>query len=97
MNKLKRLWINIEKRVARWFPGFKTYIINALALIGTVAAALLAYVESVPFDRIVDAKVLGIVIVVLATLTFWLKGIGDRVDRIEKKQAEKKINETKCT
>ena len=76
-------WGKFEAWVAGWYPTAKTKIIAALGSIGSMAALLQNYVSGLPISEVIDAKAVLIVNVVLFTLAYWLRGLGDRVEARE--------------
>lgn len=79
-DKIKLAWAWWEEQVAKFLPGFKLLLINAFTVIGTSATAIAAYLKEVDLAQIVNAKTLAIAMIVVSTLSFWLRGIGDRVE-----------------
>ncbi len=80
---IKNKWLKFES----WFnltvvPGLKVKIVNALSAIGVAATGAAAYMKEVPLDTIVSAKTVAIAMFVVATLSYWLRGIGDRTEDI---------------
>lgn len=75
-------WIKFEAWVNSWLPGFKTRIVTGLGAIGMAAASLqeyLAGLTGLPPD-VVSGTTISIASLILFTLSFWLRGLGDRVD-----------------
>lgn len=79
MQYLKSLWAKFEAWVNSWFPGLKTKIVTAAGALGSAAAMIVAYMQSVPLDQVISAKTLALSMLVANTLAFWLRGIADRV------------------
>jgi hypothetical protein len=79
----KSLWDRFEAWVAGWVPGLKTYIVNGLAFLGSSAYIASEYMKSVDLSAYVNANTLAIAMIATATLTFWLKDIGNRVEERE--------------
>jgi hypothetical protein len=48
-----------------------------------MAALLQGYVTGLPITQAIDAKVVLIINVVLFSLAYWLRGLGDRVEARE--------------
>lgn len=77
-------WVRFEAWMNSWAPGAKTRIVNALGAIGGAAAFLQQYITQMPLTRFVTVEQIAIGSAVLFTLSFWLRGLGDRVDaRVE--------------
>ena len=77
---IKELWDRFEAWVAGWVPGLKTKIVASLTWLGGVAALFAEYLKTVDLSYIVNAKTLAVSMIVLGSLTFWLKGISERVE-----------------
>lgn len=80
---VKNKWLKFEA----WFnekivPGLKVKIVNALTGLGVAATAAAAYMQQVPLDKIISADKLAILLVVVTSLSYWLRGIGDRTKDI---------------
>lgn len=80
---LSNTWADFEAWVHSWFPGFKTQFVNALGVIGMGAASAYDYIVGLPETKWLSKEALTIVGAVLFTLSFWFKGMGDRVDARE--------------
>lgn len=80
LNWIKNAWDSFEAWVHSWFPGFKTYITTGLGVIGSAAAVLQQYVTGLPITHYITAETMAIASAALFTLSFWFKGMGDRVD-----------------
>lgn len=72
-------WVKFEADVARWYPAAKTKVVAALGSLGSLAALLQGYVSGLPISELIDAKIVLGINIVLFTLAFWLRGLGDRV------------------
>ena len=73
-------WASFEAWVASWFPGFKTIMVTILGVIGNAAALGQDYITQLtglPNNVVTGSKV-AVASIVLFTLAFWLRGIGDR-------------------
>jgi hypothetical protein len=73
-------WAKFEAWVSSWFPGAKTRIMTGLGAIGTIAASLQEYVTGLPVTKYISAETLTVVSAILFTLSFWFRGLGDRVE-----------------
>ena len=79
----KELWARFEAWVASWVPGLKTKLVSLFTAVSGAAAMFAEYLKTVDLSYLVNAKTLAISMIVLGTLTFWLKGIGERVEARE--------------
>lgn len=78
---IKNAWASFEAWVAKWWPGAKTLIVTALGAIGTLAASLQDYFTGLlglP-GNVVSGTQIATFSLIMFTLAFWLRGIGDRV------------------
>jgi len=73
-------WNKFEAWVASWMPGLKTKVITGLGAIGSLAATLQEFVTGLPITTFMTATQLTAVTLVLFVLSFWLRGLGDRVN-----------------
>jgi hypothetical protein len=76
---IKDKWAKFEAWVAGWAPGVKVKLISALGFIGATAGYLQEFISGVPLDKFITGTQIAIISAVLFTLTFWLRGIGQRV------------------
>lgn len=74
-------WASFEAWVASWAPGAKTRIVSGLGVLGTAAASLQDYISGLTGlpGNVVSGTQIATASLVLFTLAFWLRGIGDRV------------------
>jgi hypothetical protein len=84
LNWIKTKWDNFEAWVATKLPGWKTKGLQLLTLIGVAATAVSSYLMQIPLTGIVEAKTLMIIMAVVSTLSFWLKDLGERVEKRQK-------------
>lgn len=77
---IENAWNNFEYYVAAVAPEFKTKIIAFLGAIGNGAALMQGYLSGLPMGAYVTAENVIIANIVLFTLSYWLRGIGDRVE-----------------
>ncbi len=77
---IKSLWDRFEAWVASWVPGLKTKIIAGVTWISGASALFAEYLKTVDLSAVVNATSLSITMIVLGTLTFWLRNIGTRVE-----------------
>lgn len=73
-------WAKFEGWVNGWFPGAKTYIMTGLGAVGSIAAYMQEYVTGLPVTKYITAETLTLISAGLFTLSFWFRGLGDRVD-----------------
>jgi len=76
---VKDKWSKFEAWVNGWFPGAKTYITTGLGVIGSAAAYLQQYVTGLPVTKYITAETMALVTAGLFTLSFWFRGLGERV------------------
>lgn len=79
LNGIKNDWYKFEGWVHSWFPGFKTRFITGLGALGMFAASMQEYVSSLPLSEFVTTKTIALVSMGLLTLSYWFRGMGDRV------------------
>lgn len=80
MTWLSTEWNRFEAWVASWMPGLKTKVVAGLGSIGSLAGVLQEYVTGLPLSSFMTATQVAGVGIVLFTLTFWLRGLSDRVN-----------------
>lgn len=73
-------WNKFEAWVASLMPGLKTRIVAGLGVVGSMAGVLQEYVTGLPLTEFMTATQIMIGTAILFTLTFWLRGIGERVN-----------------
>lgn len=78
--KIKAGWAWFELQCNKLAPGFKTILVNGVTAVGTSATAIAAYLKDVPAEQVFNAKYVAIALFVVSTLSWWLHGLGDRVD-----------------
>lgn len=71
-------WSKFETWVASWAPGFKTEFVAFLGILGNAAYLGQQYVQGLPAVPFANATVVATASVILFTLAFWLRGIGER-------------------
>lgn len=74
------VWTKFEAWVAKIAPGVKTEFVTFLGIIGNAAYLGQNYIQGLPAVPFANATILATTSVVLFTLAFWLRGIGDRVE-----------------
>lgn len=79
---IKNKWLMFEAWFNSKIPGIKSYIVNGLTLLATVSTAAAAYMQQVPLEKIISADKLAIALVVVTSLSFWLRGISNRTEDI---------------
>jgi hypothetical protein len=79
----KELWDRFEAWVAGWVPSLKTKLVSAATVVAGASSLFAEYLKTVDLSYLVNAKTLSITMIVLGTLTFWLRGLGDRVEARE--------------
>lgn len=72
-------WARFEAWVASWMPGLKTKVVAGLGVVGTVASQLQEYITGLPLSEFMNGTQIAIATGLLFTLTFWFRGLGDRV------------------
>jgi hypothetical protein len=74
-------WATFEAWVASWAPGAKTRIVSGLGALGMAAASMQEYISGLTGlpGNVVSGTQIAVTSLVLFTLAFWLRGIGDRV------------------
>src|SRR5260221_12997439 len=72
-------WNKFESWVARITSGFKTRLATALGALGSVGAMGQEYVSQMPLTKFITAEQVAAASLVLFTLAFWFRGLGDRV------------------
>ena len=77
---LQKTRSKFETWVAQYWPGAKTKIVTGLGSLGMLAASLQEYVTGLPLTKWVSGETLAIVAAVLFTLSYWLRGLGNRVE-----------------
>ncbi len=79
---IKTDWGKFEAWVAGWWPGAKTKIVSGLGAIGMAAASMQDYISGLTGmpSNVVSGTQIAVTSLVLFTLAFWLRGIGDRVN-----------------
>jgi len=77
---LKEKWNKFDAWVASWAPGVKTKIVAALGALGNAAYTVQQFVIGIPANDIVNARNLVILNLILFTLAFWFRGMGERHD-----------------
>lgn len=80
---LKNKWLAFELWFNSKIPGLKIKIVNGLTAIGTIATALAAYMQQVPLERVISADKLAIALVVVTSLSFWLRNISDKAEEFD--------------
>ncbi len=73
-------WNKFEAWVASWMPSLKTRTVSGLGAIGFAAGNLQEYVSQLPLSTFMTVTQVAWLSVVLLTLTFWLRGLNDRVN-----------------
>lgn len=73
-------WNKFEAWVASLMPGFKTRIVSGLGIVGSMAGVLQEYITGLPLSELMTATQITVLAAILFTLTFWLRGIGERVN-----------------
>lgn len=81
--KTLSLWGRFECWVNSWFPGFKTYLMTGLGVVGSAAAVLQSFVTGLPLTKFISGETMAIASAVLFTLSFWFAKMGDRVKERE--------------
>lgn len=75
---IKNAWTKFHDWCASWAPGFKTFVISAVGVLGSAGAAAQEYLTGIPLDKFVTAQEALIVTTVLFTLTFWARSLTNR-------------------
>ena len=77
---IKNAWAKFEAWVASWMPGFKTMSVAVLGVIGNIAALGQDYLTQLTGlgSNVITGSKVAVASIVLFTLAFWLRGIGDR-------------------
>ena len=78
--QIKTWWTQFENWVASWLPGLKTKITVALGFLGNTAYVLKDYISGLPIGEYFNTTNLLILNMVLFTLAYWFRGLGDRED-----------------
>ncbi len=73
-------WAKFEAWVASWMPGLKTKIVSGLGAVGGLAAYLQEYISGLPLNKFMTGTQIALASAVLFSLTFWFRGLGDRVN-----------------
>lgn len=76
---IKDKWHKFECWVYGWAPGLKTRAINALGVVGGMAASLQGYVTGLPVTKWITAETMALIVAGLFTLSYWFHGLGERV------------------
>jgi hypothetical protein len=76
--KVNNLWDRFEGWVASILPGLKTKAVVALGFLGNTAFVLKDYLSGLPLGSYINLNTLLIANMVLFTLAFWFRGLGDR-------------------
>ena len=77
---LKDKWTSFEAWTASWFPGLKTKITVALGFLGNTAYVLKDYLSGLPIGEYINTTNLLIANMVLFTLAYWFRGLGERTE-----------------
>lgn len=77
-NKLTTWWDNFEGWVAEQAPGWKTKTVALLGLLGNAAYSLQEYVTHIPATKIMSVEAMGLITVVLFTLSYWFRRVADK-------------------
>lgn len=77
----QNIWHKVEAKVAEQIPGAKTKAVASIGMFGSFAAALQSYLTGIPLDQVVSPKAALLIGVALFALVFWLRRIGDRVEK----------------
>ena len=77
---LRTKWNSFETWVASWLPGLKTKITVGLGFLGNTAYVLKDYLSGLPIGEYVNTTNLLIANMVLFTLAFWFRGLGERTE-----------------
>jgi hypothetical protein len=76
--KINSLWDSFEGWVASILPGLKTKLTVLLGFLGNTAFVLKDYLAGLPLGSYINVNTLLIANMVLFTLAFWFRGLGDR-------------------
>ena len=76
---IKNKWAAFECWLDCLLPKVKVKLVTLGGMIYSAAVALQGYFQGLPLDKIVNPTTLLISNVVLFTLIFWLRNIGERV------------------
>ena len=69
---------SFEDWVASILPGLKTKITVALGLVGNMAFVIKVYLAGLPLGEYATTQNLLIANMILFTLAYWFRGLGDR-------------------
>ncbi len=79
VTSIETAWTTFESWVARVTPGIKTKLATGLGALGSVGAMGQQYITQMPLTKFITAEQIAAASLVLFTLAFWFRGIGDRV------------------
>lgn len=87
---IQEYWGKFEDWVHGWAPGFKTRITTGLGALSSIAASVQGYFSGLPLSEYISAHTLAITSAVLFSLSYWFRGMGDRVEAREEEVKTKK-------
>lgn len=75
---IKTDWSSFEGWLASWMPGLKTYIVNGLGAVGSLALVLQEYVSGLPLSEFMTGTQIAVATSILFTLGFWFHNMSAR-------------------
>lgn len=79
VSSIENTWTKFEAWVAKVTPGLKTKLATGLGALGSLGAMGQEYITQMPTSKFITAEQIAAASFVLFTLSFWFRGIGDRV------------------
>ncbi len=79
-NWIKDTWNTFETWIAGFLPGLKTKLTVLLGFAGNAAFVLKDYLSGLSLGDFINPTNLLIANMVLFTLAFWFRGLGDRTE-----------------